>query len=166
MKRIRPPEPRAITKQEAQRKAVKMARETKDGEVAFVKGGVKPAGSGRVKGQTNKHSRILKEMVFDAMALVGEDGRGKGGGVGYLANVAKKHPDLYIQLLLKIIPYSLSGAGGGPVQVSYTNIEEITLRLKERGLPAPDNLLAPPRRQKPVEEDAEIVDAEFEPVED
>ena len=138
-----------------------MVRETEAGP-AFIKGGVKPPGSGRKKGQTNKHSRILKEIAFTAMEMVGSNNRGKDGAEGYMAHLAWKHPEIFGKLLEKIIPYSLAGAGGGPVQIEYTNKEDITLRFKERGLPIPPNLLAPPKRKK-LEE---IEEASYEEVEE
>lgn len=137
------------------------ARLTKAGQVAFVKGGEKPEGSGRKKGQPNHHSKVLKEIIFTAMDMVGQNGKGKNQAAGYLAMVAWKKPELFMPLLAKVLPYSLSGAGGGPVQVEYTNKEDITLRFKERGLPLPTNLLDAPRRKKP----SETIDAEYTEVE-
>jgi hypothetical protein len=154
MKRLKP----------AETKAERLARTTAAGEPAFVKGGVKPEGSGRKKGQQNRHTVVLKECIQQAMELVGSNNKGKDGATGYLAHLAWRHPDIFGKLLEKMLPYSLSGAGGGPVQVEYTNREEIVLRMKERGLPTPPNLLAAPKRKSPAL--AEIEDGEFDEVED
>lgn len=137
--------------------AERFARKTKKGELAFVKGGTRPEGSGRKKGQQNRHTTILKEVIFKGMEMVGSNNRGKDGAEGYMAHLAWKHPDIFGRLLEKVLPFSLAGAGGGPVQVEYTNKEEITLRIKERGLPLPIDLLAPPKRKPP----AEVMDAEY-----
>lgn len=141
MKRLKAPET----------KADKLARITAAGEPTFVKGGVKPEGSGRKKGQQNRQTVVLKDCIIQAMNMVGRDGKGKEAAAGYLAHLAWKHPDIMGRLLEKMLPYSLSGAGGGPVQVEYTNREEIILRMKERGLPLPPALLAPPKRKTAAE---------------
>lgn len=135
-------------------------RKTKEGQPVFVKGGVKPEGSGRKKGQKNRHTIILKDCLMTAMQMVGNNNRGREGAEGYLAWLAWKHPDIFGKLLEKMLPYSLSGAGGGPVQIEYTNREEILLRLKERGLPMPTNLLAPPRRSTKEVLPVQVLDEE------
>ena len=151
MKRIRAAE---------QSKRKNLAREFEEG-TAFVKGGVKPASSGRKKGTPNRTTRVLKELIFTAMDMVGSDGKGKDEAAGYLARVADAQPELFIPLLIKMLPYSLAGAGGGPVQIEYSSKEDIILRMKERGLPLPDNLLSAPKRKPP----SEVIDVDFEEVE-
>jgi hypothetical protein len=150
---------RAIKRPKKEDKQLRMVA----GVPAFVKGSPKPEGSGRKKGTPNRHSVVLKDCIQRAMEMVGSNRRGKDGAEGYLAHLAWNHPDIFGRLLEKLLPFSLSGAGGGPVQIEYTNREEIMLRFKERGLPVPPNLLAPPRRKPP--RDAEIIDAEVEDVE-
>jgi hypothetical protein len=143
-------------------KAKPIVRKTTKGEVVFVKGGVKPEGSGRKKGQQNRHTVVLKDCILTAMGMIGRDGKGKDEAEGYLARIALLHPDLFIKLLEKMLPFSLTGGGGGAVQVEYSTREEIVLRMKERGLPIPQTLLAAPKRNPK----ASVIEGEYEEVND
>lgn len=59
---------------------------------------------GRVKGQPNKTTRLLKEAVILAAEQVGADGKGKDGLVGYLRHLAAAEPKAFVQLLARILP--------------------------------------------------------------
>lgn len=101
---------------------------------------------GRQPGAGNATPRILKELIFTAMDMVGRDGRGKDKAAGYLARVAVRHPDIFGKFIEKLIPYTLSGPGGGPVQVTYDDKDAILQRMKERGMPIPKDLMGPDGR--------------------
>ena len=64
------------------------------------------------KRQHNKITRDLKEGIIDAAIAVGEDGKGKGGLLGYLKMLARKHPKYYVQLLARVLPLQVSGGIG------------------------------------------------------
>lgn len=108
---------------------------TKD--TRFKKGHNKVAG--RQKGTQNKITRELKEAIITAAEMVGQDGRGKDGLVGYLARIALRNEEVFGRLLVKLLPMQITGDKGGPVQlaVSYSK-EELAEKLRERGLPVPE----------------------------
>lgn len=64
---------------------------------------------GRKKGTPNKLTRNLKEDILEAYR--------RAGGVEYLETIAKLNPQLYVQLLGKVLPTQLTGAGDGPVRI-------------------------------------------------
>lgn len=102
------------------------------------------AGRGRKKGEVNKTTAALKEAILLAAEEVGENGKGKGGLVGYLRFVATKEPKAFAGLLGRVLPLQLTGAGGGPIEHALT-VSAATGRLLEElsGIGA-DRLPAPP----------------------
>jgi len=83
---------------------------------------------GRRKGVPNKNTSALKDAILRAAELVGSDGKGTDGLVGYLVSVAKADTKAFAGLLGKVLPTQLSGSGGGPVQVQivrYCDEEEV-----------------------------------------
>lgn len=91
---------------------------------------------GRPKGAPNKVTRIIKEAVILAAELVGQDGRGKDGMVGYLRRIAHRNPDLFIPLMGKCLPLQITGKEGGPLQMEVVSRspEEIRAELQRRGI--------------------------------
>ena len=63
---------------------------------------------GNRKGIPNKTTVVLKDAIIAAAEIIGEDGKGKDGLVGYLVNVARKHPKVYCRLLARVLPYHLT----------------------------------------------------------
>jgi len=74
---------------------------------------VKPcnAGKGRGKGNVNKTTAAIKEMIEGALH--------QAGGQDYLARQAEENPSAFMGLVGKILPkdITLGGTGGGPVIV-------------------------------------------------
>lgn len=97
----------------------------------------------RAPGSRNKTPTIVKEAMLTAMEMVGSNNKGKDGAAGYLAHLAWKKPEIFGRLLEKLLPFTLTGAGGGPVQLQYTNVADVIQRMKERNLPIPPSLMAP-----------------------
>lgn len=97
----------------------------------------------RAPGTRNRTSTILKECMIEAMEILGSDMNGKHGATGYLAWLASKKPEIFGRLLEKLLPFTLTGAGGGPVQLQYTNTADVIQRMKERNLPIPKSLMGP-----------------------
>lgn len=92
------------------------------------------------KGVRNAIPRILKELIFEAMDMVGRDGKGKDMAAGYLARIAIRHPEIFGRFVEKMIPYSMSGPGDGPIKIVYDDKQAILSRMRERGMPIPSNL--------------------------
>jgi hypothetical protein len=67
----------------------------------FKKGDVRPAGSGRKKGQVNRHTAALKDCILAAFE--------EAGGKDYLLKVARTKPEVFCGLLSKILPLTLAG---------------------------------------------------------
>lgn len=72
------------------------------------------AGSGRIRGSTNKTTKQLREMILGALEAAG----GKKGGQEYLRKQAIKQPVAFMTLLGKILPTQITGAGGGPIRIA------------------------------------------------
>ncbi|MBR0847108.1 hypothetical protein JQ543_05050 [Bradyrhizobium diazoefficiens] len=90
----------------------------------------------------NKITRDLKEGIIDAAIAVGEDGKGKGGLLGYLKMLARKHPKYYTQLLARVLPLQVSGG----VDVGFIGQVNIVPVPGERYLTPEDvaRMLQPP----------------------
>ena len=61
--------------------------------MAFVRGGQRPPGSGRPKGGLNKTTRIVREIVAEALR--------RKGGARYLEYL---DDELFVELLLRFVP--------------------------------------------------------------
>jgi hypothetical protein len=71
----------------------------------FKKGPDPRRGLGRPKGSRNVITPVMREAILDAAAIVGSDGRGKEGLVGYLVRLAQmENPVMFCRLLRKCIP--------------------------------------------------------------
>lgn len=88
-------------------------------------------GPGRPKGVPNKNTTLLKDAILQAAANAG----GKDGLVGYLTAQAAQNPQSFIPLLGKVLPMQITGADGGPVQV--TRIELVPLVNDDDGADRP-----------------------------
>lgn len=69
-------------------------------------------GPGRPKGQLNKVNAELKDMILGALS--------DAGGQEYLVERAKDNPTAFMALVGKILPYQVTGEGGGPVRIEAT----------------------------------------------
>lgn len=69
------------------------------------------AGKGRGKGNLNKNTAAIKDMIEKALH--------NAGGVDYLKRQAEENPSAFMGLLGKILPKDITfgGAGGGPIIV-------------------------------------------------
>jgi hypothetical protein len=105
---------------------------------AFTKGTPRPPNSGRAKGTRNKRTALLKDAILKAATLVGQDGKGKDGLVGYLKMLAIKERAVYSRLLEKVLPMQVHVADDA---VTKYTAEEAAQRLRERGLPVPPSLI-------------------------
>ena len=75
------------------------------------KGTIPPAaGRGRKKGEQNKLTREVKEMVLEALS--------KAGGAEYLYEQSSQNPVAFMTLVGKVLPLQVSGEGGGPVVIN------------------------------------------------
>lgn len=69
-----------------------------------------PKTGGRVKGTPNKVTGDLKAMILGALD--------KAGGLDYLAQQAVDNPGPFMALVGKVLPHQVTGADGGPVEMS------------------------------------------------
>jgi hypothetical protein len=171
---------------ERRRLSVK-SKPTKEELLARFKG---KTGASR-KGKPNRMTRVLKEAMIMAAERIGENGRGRGGLVGYLQAQAREYPRTYLQVLAKLLPLDMqitalqlqlqANANGGAMLPlpEVINIEEI------RSMPTDDlrrvaaymrRVLVPPgeRRLKRIDEiearqealrQPGVIDAETVPIE-
>lgn len=72
---------------------------------------------GRQKGTPNKTTAALKDAIITAAELVGKDGVGTDGLVGYLQHVASTDVKAFSGLLGKVLPMQLTGEDGGAITV-------------------------------------------------
>jgi len=84
--------------------------EKKRGPHRFVAGEPKPKGAGRAKGTPNKISGDIKQMVLDALEMM--------GGAEYLMLQAAINPGPFLALVGKTMPLQVTGAGGGPLEIA------------------------------------------------
>ena len=78
-------------------------RRVSDGR--FKKGPDPRRGRGRPKGSPNVITPEMREAIIEAAAIVGSDGRGKGGLVGYMTRLARmENPVIFGRLVRKSIP--------------------------------------------------------------
>lgn len=73
--------------------------------------GGKIAGSGRAKGVQAKLQIQVKEAITQAAELVGKDGEGENGLIGYMQMLAEKHPTTFASLLSRVMPYQHNVSG-------------------------------------------------------
>jgi hypothetical protein len=59
---------------------------------------------GRAPGVPNKMTTTLKDAILKAAELVGADGKGKDGLVGYLKDLAGNRKELFVPLLARVLP--------------------------------------------------------------
>ena len=52
-----------------------------------------------------------------AAESVGENGEGKDGLIGYLRLAAIQEMSSYLSLMGKLLPYQITGVGGGPLRI-------------------------------------------------
>jgi hypothetical protein len=71
----------------------------------------KKTGGGSRKGQPNKLTGAVREMVLAALNEV--------GGIEYLKRQAEKNPVAYMALLGKILPTQVTGVDGGPLVIRW-----------------------------------------------
>lgn len=67
------------------------------------------AGKGRRKGSVNKVNAALKDMILQALH--------NKGGVVYLEAQAEENPTAFMTLVGKVLPLTVSGPDGQPVQI-------------------------------------------------
>lgn len=82
--------------------------------MAAPKGTIPPAaGRGRIKGTPNKTTKLIKEMITQALDGV--------GGVSYLQRQADENPVAFMTLVGKVIPLQITGADDKPLEIKVVN---------------------------------------------
>jgi hypothetical protein len=67
---------------------------------------------GRVAGTPNKNTTALKDAIMAALDTV--------GGQAYLERVAQEDPKTFCTLLGKVLPMQVTGEGGGPIVMRWS----------------------------------------------
>jgi hypothetical protein len=82
-------------------------------------------------------TRQLKEAILLAAEAVGEDGKGKNGLTGYLINVARKHPDLFMPMLGKVLSLQINSKPETvkPSEVPYRTLDDVMQAFLDRHVP-------------------------------
>lgn len=76
------------------------------------------AGKGRPKGVPNKSTAALKDMILEALS--------NQGGAEYLYRQADENPAAFMTLLGKVLPMQVTGAEGGPVQITHIELRPVS----------------------------------------
>jgi len=137
----------------------------------FKKGQKRPGNAGRREGSVNKTTRLLKEAVLLAaelegdvslqrlkeMALYSESEREtarRGGLVGYLRFLARKHPQAFTTLLGKVLPLQVHVEAR--TETVYRTVSDVREELERRGIPleAVAPLLIEANKTEPNEDEA------------
>ena len=79
-------------------------------------------------GETVKN---LNEAIMRVAASEGEDGKGKGGLLGYLRRLNKKHPQSFVALMSRVPPQTATVPLG---KVVYKTVEEAAAALRAKGI--------------------------------
>jgi hypothetical protein len=120
-----------------QRELLRRKREIVDREP---NGRFRPGNNGgRPRGMPNRINRTLRECVLLAGEIVGSDGRGRDGLLGYLTKVARHDPKTYCGLLGRLMPIDLHTRTEAAEPV-FRTIEEVDADMQARGL-TPDRLV-------------------------
>ncbi len=86
-------------------------------------GGRRP-GSGWKPGSPNKITADVKNAIVEAFD--------KAGGVAYLVEVAKTNPQVFCSLLGKVLPLQVTGQGGGPIQITWSDDNTIDITPNDK----------------------------------
>ena len=95
---------------------------------------------GRRRGETMRTTAVLKDAIIYAAQLVGEDGEGLNGLVGYLVSIAREDKKTYAALLSRVIPLHVTSTN--KTEITYRSAEEVKAELASRGIHVIDNLYA------------------------
>lgn len=90
-------------------------------------------------------SRTLKDAILYAAQLVGSDGRGTDGLVGYLVALATREPKTFGMLLGRVLPLHVKTEVNNE-QVRFRSIAEVQAELKARGIPIDRIFMPAPSR--------------------
>ena len=80
---------------------------------------------GRAPGVPNKMTTTLKDAILKAAELVGADGKGKDGLVGYLKDLAGNRKELFVPLLARVLPLQINAKSEEKPVVVYRSLEEL-----------------------------------------
>lgn len=86
-------------------------------------------------------TRAVREAVIEAAERIGSDGKGKDGLIGFMIGMAKKRPENFDSMLLRMVPI-MEGVSRGDEEIrQYKTVEEVRRAMRERALPVPASLM-------------------------
>ena len=92
-------------------------------------------GGDRHKGSKNRIPLLVREAVVIAADELGSDGQGREGLVGWLKNLARRHPTTFAQLLGRLIPMEVAASLTVEDEpAAILSAEEVRRRLAKRGI--------------------------------
>jgi len=80
---------------------------------------------------------VLRDAILLAAEVIGEDGEGKDGLLGYLKWLANDHPKYFVNLMARMVPLHLQVE---TEKKALRSPEEIHAALSARGIPVPESL--------------------------
>lgn len=106
-------------------------------------------GPGRPKGSQTQIKVDLQKAIVEAASLVGCDGYGTHGTLGYLYALAIERPEIFGRLLERVLPVRVTGQVHHEVtNRTYETVEALQEAMKARGLPPPRLIDVTPARVK------------------
>jgi hypothetical protein len=108
----------------------------------------------RKAGTQNRITRDLKHGIIEAAVKLGEDGKGKGGLIGYLRFLGRRHPKAFAQLFGKLIPFQVSGN----LAVGIRDIKIVS--VPEGHFLSPEQIRALDPERYPAEQEPLVVEVE------
>jgi hypothetical protein len=90
-----------------------------------------PQEAWRKRGTPNAFSPDYKEAILEAAYRVGQDGNGKGGALGYVLWLGKRHPGIFYTVLWISLLELEEAEGNAPEEPRWTT-DEINERIRER----------------------------------
>jgi hypothetical protein len=100
----------------------------------FQKGERRPANAGRKPGSPNRTTRVVKDAFLEAARRTGDpENGGRGGLVGYLMWIARKHPVPFASQLGRLIPESVKVEVR--TEINFRSVADIDRELASLGFP-------------------------------
>lgn len=85
----------------------------------------------RTNSTPGKATGNLQEAIIAAAEMIGRDGVGHEGLIGYCSHLAQEQPKAFAALLGRVLPMQVTGADGDPLELLFQQISGNSFRPKE-----------------------------------